>query len=81
MRNSLASFKRYVPADLVRQLIATGKEAKLGGEEAHLAIMFTDIVGFAAISESMTAENLMLHLSEYFAHLIDLFVGHWISLQ
>jgi adenylate cyclase len=69
MKNSLASFKRYVPADLVRQLIATGKEAKLGGEEAHLAIMFTDIVGFSAISESMTAENLMLHLSEYFAHL------------
>jgi adenylate cyclase len=72
MKNSLASFKRYVPADLVRQLIATGKEAKLGGEEAHLAIMFTDIVGFAAISESMTAENLMLHLSEYFAHLTSI---------
>jgi adenylate cyclase len=69
MKNSLASFKRYVPADLVRQLIATGKEAKLGGEKAHLVIMFTDIVGFSAISESMTAENLMLHLSEYFAHL------------
>jgi adenylate cyclase len=31
--------------------------------------MFTDIVGFSAISESMTAENLMLHLSEYFAYL------------
>jgi len=69
MKNSLASFQRYVPADLVRRLIATGKEAKLGGEKAHLAIMFTDIVGFSAMSESMTAENLMLHLSEYFAHL------------
>ena len=65
MKNGLASFLRYVPADLVRQLVATGKEAKLGGEKARLAIMFTDIVGFTAISESLPAEKLMLQLSEY----------------
>jgi len=65
MKNGLASFLRYVPANLVRQLIATGKEARLGGENARLAIMFTDVVGFTTISEKLSAEKLMLQLSEY----------------
>ena len=61
----LASLRPYVPAELVRQLIATGREAKLGGEKVLLAIMFTDIVGFTALSEIITAEELMLQLSTY----------------
>jgi len=69
MKNGLASFLRYVPANLVHQLIATGKEAKLGGENARLAIMFTDIVGFTTISEVLPAETLMLQLSEYLERL------------
>ena len=65
MRGGLASFRRYVPAELVRQLIATGREAKLGGEKVLLAVMFTDIVGFTSLAESLTAEELMLQLSAY----------------
>jgi len=65
MRSGLASFGRYVPAELVRQLIATGREARLGGERTRLAILFTDIVGFTALSETITAEELMLQLSTY----------------
>ena len=65
MKGGLASFGRYVPAELVRQLIATGREAKLGGEKIRLAIMFTDIVGFTTLSETLTAEELMLQLSAY----------------
>ena len=65
MKGGLASFGRYVPAELVRQLIATGREAKLGGEKTRLAIMFTDIVGFTTLSETLTAEDLMLQLSAY----------------
>ena len=69
MKGGLASFGRYVPAELVRQLIATGREARLGGERTRLAIMFTDIVGFTTLSETLTAEELMLQLSAYLDHL------------
>lgn len=65
MKGGLASFGRYVPTELVRQLIATGREAKLGGEKTRLAIMFTDIIGFTTLSEILTAEELMLQLSAY----------------
>jgi adenylate cyclase len=65
MKGGLASFGRYVPTELVRRLIATGREAKLGGAKTRLAIMFTDIVGFTSLSETLTAEELMLQLSTY----------------
>ena len=72
MKNGLAAFKRYVPAELVRQLIETGEEAQLGGQEKELTIFFTDIAGFTAITEGMVPEALMLQLSTYLGELADI---------
>jgi adenylate cyclase len=81
----LQAFGKYVPADLVRQLIQRDKEVRLGGEKAELTIFFSDIRAFTSISEEMQPEQLMLHLSEYFNYLsqiimsergtIDKFIG------
>jgi adenylate cyclase len=51
MKSGLRSFIKYVPGDLVRQLLATGQEAVLGGELRRLTVFFSDIAGFAAHSE------------------------------
>ena len=63
--SGLKSFRKYVPADLVRQLIKTGQEVEIGGESKALTIFFSDIANFTTISETLPAEDLMLHLSEY----------------
>ncbi len=68
----LQSFRKYVPADLLRQLIQLEQEARLGGEESELTVMFSDIKNFTSISENMKAQELMLHLSEYFEHLTNI---------
>lgn len=64
-RDGLRSFQKYVPADLVRQLIKTNQSLKLGGQDQELTMMFTDIANFTAISENLPAQDLMLHLSHY----------------
>ena len=69
MQTGLNAFRRYVPAELVRQLINTGEEAQLGGQKRELTVLFSDITGFTSIAELMTPEELMLHLSEYFDEL------------
>ncbi|MGA2223442.1 MAG: adenylate/guanylate cyclase domain-containing protein, partial [Syntrophobacteraceae bacterium] len=69
MQKGLNAFRRYVPAELVRQLISTGEGAHLGGQRRELTVFFTDITGFTSIAELMTPEELMLHLSEYFDEL------------
>ncbi|MCW8928680.1 MAG: hypothetical protein OQL19_00395 [Gammaproteobacteria bacterium] len=65
----LQSFKKYVPAELVKQLVELGEEAHVGGKETELTLLFTDIAGFTTIAESMHPEDLTLHLSQYFEEL------------
>lgn len=65
MKKGLRAFEKYVPSALVRQLIQTGKEAKLGGEKWELTILFSDIQGFTDISEKVPPELLMVQLFEY----------------
>jgi adenylate cyclase len=69
MKTGLKAFKKYVPAELVRQLIQTGEEAELGGRMKELTILFTDIAGFTTISEQIMPEKLMVQLSEYLGNL------------
>ena len=61
----LTAFQRYVPAALVRKLIETGEEARLGGKDMEITVLFSDIANFTRISEQMGAEALMIHLSQY----------------
>jgi len=64
MKTGLKAFRRYVPAELVRQLVHTGEEARLGGQKKDLTVFFSDISGFTSIAERMSPEELMLNLSE-----------------
>ncbi len=65
MKTSLRSFQKYVPSELVRELLASGQEAKLGGTRKELTVYFSDIVGFTTISEKLPPDDLVRLLSSY----------------
>ena len=72
MRGGLRSFEKYVPADLVRELMRSGQEAKLGGEERELTVMFSDVVGFTGITEAVGEPRLLVEsLSRYLGAMSD----------
>jgi adenylate cyclase len=66
MKTGLQNFRRYVPADLVSQLVGQKRDASLGGECRQLTILFSDIANFTTISEHLEAEVLVQDLCEYF---------------
>jgi len=74
MKTSLTTFKKYVPDELVRQVIQTGEGAVLGGHKKELTIFFSDVAGFTSISERMIPEDLMLQLSEYLGSLAKIII-------
>jgi len=76
MRTGLRAFQRYVPSELVRQLIQTGEGAHLGGHKRDMTVFFSDIAGFTTIAEKLGPEELMLHLSEYFEELTQILSEH-----
>jgi adenylate cyclase len=76
MKSGLRSFQKYVPADLVRQLIQLHHEASLGGVKKEVTIFFADIAGFTSVSEALTAEKLVEWLGEYLAAVTGTLVKH-----
>jgi len=66
LQTALSSFIKYIPVDIVKILMELNQEAKIGGEEKNLAIMFTDIENFTTISENMNPSDVAIVLSEYF---------------
>jgi adenylate cyclase len=53
MGAGLASFRKYLPAELVRTLVARGIEARPGGEQQVMTVLFTDLAGFTGLSERL----------------------------
>lgn len=76
MKSSLHAFRKYVPAELVRQLIRSGEEARVGGHRRELTLLFSDIEGFTSLSEAMEPEALMVHLSEYLDEVTRIVMRH-----
>jgi adenylate cyclase len=71
MKAALRSFERYVPANLVRQLIRRGEVARLGGDVRELTIHFSDIAGFTGITEKLDADTTVRELGEYLELMTD----------
>jgi adenylate cyclase len=66
MKTGLQNFRRYVPADLVSQLVGQKQDASLGGVSRQLTILFSDIANFTSISEHLEPEVLVQDLCAYF---------------
>ncbi len=85
MKRGLRSFGKYVPTEVVRDIMASGGEAVLGGRRENLTVFFTDIEGFTSISEQLEPEALVDHLAEYLGEMnqqirdeqgtVDKFIG------
>lgn len=71
MKTSLRSFQKFVPADVVRSLVASRQEASFGGERRCVTTLFSDIVSFTSVAEGMSPEELVGHLREYLSVVSD----------
>lgn len=59
-------FGRYVSENVVSNIVKGGEDAlKLGGEKKDIAVLFVDIRGFTALSESMEPEKVVEILNRY----------------
>ena len=59
------AFSRYVPEEVVRQLLLKPELLRLGGEERVMSVLFSDLANFTSISERMTPTELVHLLNEY----------------
>ena len=66
MLDGLRWFETYVPKTLVTRLITGHQATAIESEELNLTVMFTDIVGFTAMSEDMQPSAVAEMLNDHF---------------
>ena len=66
MQVGLKSFARFVPQDIVRQILDRGEEAKLGGEKRMVTVLFADLQGYSSVAEQLDPEQTIEMLNQYF---------------
>ena len=72
MKYGLWSFSKFVPTDVVRQVLNAGNnEAQLGVKMREVTLLFSDIAGFTSIAERMEPNELLLLLSDYFTMMAE----------
>ena len=66
------TFSRFVPADVVDQLLAdSGGEVRLGGVRRECTMLFSDIRGFTTYAETTPADEVVEVLNRYLGEMTD----------
>ncbi len=73
---SLKAFSKFVPVDVINQLVAEGHALAPNGSPRRVTVMFTDVEGFTSISESLDTDVLVGMLTEYFNLATGVFARH-----
>ena len=73
---SLQAFRKFVPGDIVGELVKQGRPLEPAGAQVPLTVMFTDIEGFTGIAAHVPPEQLVPQLTEYFSIAGEVVVRH-----
>ena len=77
------NLERYVSRDVVRELLDNENEllGQLGGTRKEVAVLFSDVRGFTALSEQAEPEALVAQLNEYLGEMVRIVFSHHGSLD
>ncbi len=67
---------RYIPAELVEQIVRRERDMGLGGARRPVTIMFADVVGFTPLTEQLAPEHVVTILNELFTILTGIVFRH-----
>jgi adenylate cyclase len=71
-----ANYSRFMPEYVVKQLLERPDSFKLGGTNQTITVLFADIRGFTAISETENPEKLVGLLNRYFSAMSEIIFAH-----
>jgi adenylate cyclase len=66
-----SNFQRYFAPALAERIASAGEGMKLGGDKRRVAVLFSDIRGFTALSETMNPDDMAHLLTEYFTEMVE----------
>jgi adenylate cyclase len=71
-----SNFERFFTPHLAARIASSPDAVKLGGDKRRVAVLFSDIRGFTALSETMDADSMAALLTEYFTEMVECVFRH-----
>jgi adenylate cyclase len=71
-----SNFERYFAPQLAARIADSVEATKLGGDKRPVAVLFSDIRGFTALSETMNPDAMATLLTEYFTEMVECVFRH-----
>lgn len=65
------NFERYFTPQLAQRIATSEGATRLGGEKREVTVLFSDIRGFTALSETMPPGEMATLLTEYFTEMVE----------
>jgi adenylate cyclase len=69
-------FSRFVPENVVDDVIASAEGLRLGGVQREGTVMFSDLRGFTSFAESMPPDQVIQVLNRYLTEMSDAILDH-----
>lgn len=67
-----SGFSKYVSQHVLEKIIKSDAPAKLEGEKRKVTVLFSDIRNFTTLSESLSPEEVVAFLNQYFEEMIGI---------
>jgi adenylate cyclase len=71
-----SNFERFFTPQIAQQIAQSSGSLRLGGDKRPIAVLFTDIRGFTALSEGMRPDDMASLLTEYLTEMVDCVFRH-----
>jgi adenylate cyclase len=71
-----SNFERYFAPQLAARIAGSAEASRLGGDKRTVAVLFSDIRGFTALSETMNPDAMASLLTEYFTEMVECVFRH-----
>jgi adenylate cyclase len=69
-------FTRFVPENVVDQVLASAEGLRLGGVQRHSTVLFSDVRGFTTLAETLTPPQVIEVLNHYLSEMSDAILNH-----
>jgi adenylate cyclase len=70
------AFSGYISRQVLDAIIAKGELPALKGERRRITVLFSDIRGFTAMAETMSPEEVVQLLGEFFDRMVEVILRH-----
>ena len=75
-----SNFERFFTPQLAARIADADVAVKLGGDKRPVAVLFSDIRGFTALSETLTPDAIAALLTEYFTEMVECVFRRFVTL-